>query len=416
LARALLAAHMVQKALQESRGPARWPLVLQRLAAEGLLFELTRRHLGWDTLLRGPHGFFPHIFLPDYHGPHFDEALQRLVFPKRGPNILYFSLTGACPCRCDYCFADAGGEDSPDLGDERVLRVAEEVAAQRIPLVNISGGEPLSRYRRLVDTVRVVSRGSEVRMFTTGIGLTDDRLAELADAGLRGVFVSLDGPNRDVFDRLRKKSGAFDAAVAALERCARADMLTFINCVVGASRFPRARDVADFLRFVEGIDSRIVVNFLPQLSTGRGASADSFADPEDCKVVAERITSTAGRMGRPFAMLFGDVDHFLGCPGAGGKLLNVDIEGNVTVCISRASLGNLLEESFTDIYGRFVESCHRLKVGFFCCEVSREHDEALLDPAATERALRSFYARTPDSELQRTLDRLDWLLSRLVPA
>jgi MoaA/NifB/PqqE/SkfB family radical SAM enzyme len=412
-ARAVVAFHLGRKALSAA-AERPLPAVMRAAVAEAAFFEIARRNFGWGSMIRGGNGFFPHIFMPDYAGPQFDEAMRRLVFPRRGPNILYFSLTGACPCHCEYCFAGAGGSAPPDLGDQAAVEVARAVAALRVPLVNLSGGEPLARYDRLLAVVRVLREASEVRMFTTGIGLTAPRLAELRDAGLKGVFVSLDGPDAEAFDRARQRPGAFAAAVDALRLCARAGMLTFVNTVVGAGRFGTAAEVDAFLAFVEGIDPRIVVNFLPMLATGRGASADSFGAPEQCDAVARRIVDAADARGRPVSMLFGRIDAFIGCPGAGGKLMNIDIEGNVTVCISRASLGNLLREPFPSIYARFVERCDRLKVGFFCCEVSTDGHGELLDVAESGRALERFHAGHVDAEWQTFVDRYGGLLARVL--
>ena len=113
-------------------------------------------------------------------------------------------------------------------------------------------------------------------MFTTGIGLTGERLGQLQAAGLKGVFVSLDGEDQEAFDRTRGRPGAFAAAVAALKFATAHDVLTFVNCVVSRSAFPGEIEVERFLRFIVAIDPRVVVNFLPQPSTGRGADAHSF--------------------------------------------------------------------------------------------------------------------------------------------
>ncbi len=416
-ARALLATHVARKALRElHQRPSEITDTARNALAGAILMEITCRHFGSASMLRGRHGLFPHIFMPRFDGPHFDEALRRFALPGQGPNVLYFSLTGACPCTCDYCYAGASAGEVQDIGDQAVLEVARQVARLRVPVVNISGGEPLTRYSRLKKAVRVLSAGSEVRMFTTGLGLDDRRLAELEEAGLTGIFVSLDGADAAAFDRVRGFEGAFEAATSALRRSARAGMLTYVNCVVGRQRFRNRARIADFLRFVEGIHPGVAVNFIPQLATGRGVQVDSFSRPEECHEVAERIVETGRELGRPVALLFGTIDTFLGCAGAGGKLLNVDIAGNVTVCISKAALGNLLDEPFEDIYARYVESCDRLKVGFFCADVAQRTGERILVSEDSHEELAGFYARSPDSTWQKTLDRYGGLFATIVPA
>lgn len=411
--RAVLASHLSRKAWKRVRRREASPLrSAVRLLADAVAFETTRHTFGAQSMIRGQHGLFPHVFLPDYHGACFDEALLRLLDPERGPNILYFSLTGTCPCRCEYCFAGADPAGK-DLGDAVVLDVARAVAKARIPLVNISGGEPFVHYERLREAVRLLSVGCEVRVFTTGIGVTAERLRALREAGLKGLFVSLDTDDAALFDRTRGRRGAFDAAVRALQLAAGENVLTFINSVVDRRRFPNRDSVARFLRFVERIDPRIVVNFLPQLAAGRGIELDSFRTPEECEPIADRIVSTARELGRPVSMLFGRVDTFMGCVGAGGRLMNVDIAGNVTVCISRAAIGNVLEEPFAAIYDRFRQSCTRLKVGFFCCLAGEGGDGEVLPFEASLGLLSRFYAANPDADWQRMRERIGPLLLRL---
>ncbi len=414
--RALIAGHIARKALRHTlRRNRPFRDTVRAAASEALFLELACRNFAPGSMIRNRHGFFPHIFMPDFDGPHFEEAIRRLAFPGFGPNIFYFSLTGSCPCACEYCFARAGGADAPDLGDAPLFDVARKVAELRVPLVNLSGGEPLVRYARTLETVRILSRGCEVRMFTTGIGLTRERLVELRDAGLKGVFVSLDTDDPEAFDRARGKTGSFTAAVDALRMCTEVDMLTFVNTVVDKQRFAHRTDVDRFIRFVDAIDRRIVVNFIPQLATGRGAEADSFRTPDECDVVADRIVSTARDIGRPASLLFGRVDRFIGCPGAGGKLMNLDVDGNITICISRAAVGNILEEPFERIYRRFNDQCQRLKVGFFCCRISDGESEGLLDAERSAQALHEFYESTEDSEWQQVLDRYGGVLQWLLP-
>ncbi len=414
--RGVLTAEVLRKAAAGLWARQRPSDTVRAAFAEAIFLEIAHQTFGPSSMIRQQHGFFPHIFMPDYRGGRFDEAIRRIVLPGRGPNILYFSLTGVCPCHCEYCFAGAGGAATDLLDDGPVLEVARKVAELRVPLVNISGGEPLTRYDRLLQTVRLLQEGSEVRMFTTGFGLTGSRLAELRAAGLKGVFVSLDTDQPARFDAARGKEGAFDAAVGALKLCSDAGMLTFVNCVVDRTRFSSRSDVASFLRFVEDIDPRIVVNCLPQLATGRGTEADSFRAPEECDGLADLIVDTARELGRPVTMLFGTVDRFIGCPGAGGKLMNIDIAGNVTVCISKAGLGNLLEEPFEVIYDRFVDVCHELRVGFFCCDVGERGDGELLPLEASRRAVRDFYDATEPAAWQRVTERLGWFFERLLPA
>jgi MoaA/NifB/PqqE/SkfB family radical SAM enzyme len=404
--RTVVGRHILKKAAWRARTQRSAWRVARGILVESLLFELGRRNFGRHTLVQAGGGFFPHVMMPDYHSPHFEDAVRRLALPGLGPNVMYFSITGRCPYACNYCFAGAGAR-APDVGDDLALEVARKVADLEVPLVNISGGEPLTRYPRLLQVVRTLKRGSEVRLFTTGVGLSTRKVDELSEAGLRGVFISLDSEDASAFDRVRGRSGAFEAAVNGLRLFSRSGVLSVVNCVVDKTSFPTADHVARFLHFVERIDPYVVVNFLPLMATGRGAQPNAFYKPSECEAVAERIVDTAGKMNRPIAMLFGRVDTLLGCPGAGGKLLNVDIEGNVTVCISKAALGNVLEEDFSVLYTRFVQKCQELKIGFFCGDVSASTNGEMAVSTQSDELLHTFYEAHEDSTWQKVLRHLE---------
>lgn len=416
-AQAGVAQHIARRTADGAGDPAQTlPARIKRATSDVVLLETAVRRFSSISLFEFEDAFLPHLFLPNFHGPFYDESVRRLVLPGQGPAVVYFSITGRCPCSCKYCFAGADERGTFDaLDDDKLLEVTRKLAEASVPVVNFSGGEPLVRYPQLLEATRILSARSEVRLFTCGIGLTEARLRSLIDAGLSGIFVSLDTEDAEHHDRVRGRPGAFRAATEALALSASMGLPTFINCVVGPERFHRREEIVRFFRFVDEIDPRIIVSFLPRMAVGRGLEDKSFRTPEECSEVAERILQTGRAIRRPMGMLFGRVDDFLGCPGAGGKLMNIDTHGNVTVCISKASLGNLIEEPFETVYQRYCSSCDRLKVGFFCCEVSKvSGSERVLAPKESLAQLQRFYGETEDSGWQQNLDRYGGLFTWLI--
>src|SRR5574342_622973 len=86
---AVLAGHVLRKTLIRLVRGLPIGIVARRALTDLLLLESIRRNFGAGSMLRGPHGFFPHIFMPAYHSPHFTEACLRAAFPGRGPNVVY---------------------------------------------------------------------------------------------------------------------------------------------------------------------------------------------------------------------------------------------------------------------------------------------------------------------------------------
>ncbi len=354
------------------------------------------------------------FFLPDYHGPHFHRALRRLLVPGEGPFVAHLSMTGACPWQCRYCFASAGGAGAPDVGDRALARIAEALVKERVPIVILGGGEPLGRFERTLALVATLSRASEVRLATSGSGLTPSRAEALRAAGLRVLAISLDSNDRARVDAARG-DGAFAVAVRALRVAAGAGIETLVTCVVGRGSFAREGELEGLLALVRSVHPRAVVNFIPEFATGRG-EGDGFRTPAEYAPTGARL-ARAIREGahRAAAFYSPPMDRLVGCVGAGQRQVVIDTRANLCACVSGASFGNLLDEPFDVVWARMLAAPSRLKQGYFCAQV-HERDEPLpRGEDAMRRALEGFHEASPDAVLQRVIDALGPALARLVP-
>ncbi|MEV0233447.1 pyrroloquinoline quinone biosynthesis protein PqqE [Nonomuraea sp. NPDC050786] len=108
------------------------------------------------------------------------------------PWAMLAELTHACPLRCPYCSNPTElAARSGELSTGEWQRIIEEAAALGVVHAHLSGGEPLLR-RDLARIVATADReGVYTQLVTSGVGLTGRRLAELAEAGLRSVQLSV---------------------------------------------------------------------------------------------------------------------------------------------------------------------------------------------------------------------------------
>jgi MoaA/NifB/PqqE/SkfB family radical SAM enzyme len=363
--------------------------------------------------------YYPTTFLPDLNGPHWSRALQRLVDPTQGPFVVHLALTGSCPWSCRYCHAGAGGAGAKDVGSAAIEGLARALAAQRVPIVILGGGEPLGRFDRALQAVGLLAGASEVRLATSGAGLTTARAAELRRAGLQVLAVSLDSEDRARVDATRGP-GAFDAAARALGIGAEVGLLTLVTSVVGRDSFVTGGDAERFLGWVRTRHPGAVVNFLPEFATGRGRSG-GFRTAAEYAPTARRLTRAIRRGGhRASAFYTPGMDALVGCVGAGKRQAVIDVEGNLTACVSGASFGNLLEEPFEVVWRRMLDAPARLGRGFFCAEVAAQLEQQAqagagaaprtLSPDQTARALARFHDTHADAWLEHVRAPLAWLL------
>jgi len=120
-------------------------------------------------------------------------------------NYTRISVTDRCNLRCIYCTARAVPRLTHDdiLRYEEIHRVVQAGAALGVKKIRLTGGEPLARLNlsRLVELLVEVEGVDEVSLTTNGTML-DGYAAELKEAGLKRVNISLDTFRADRFQRI----------------------------------------------------------------------------------------------------------------------------------------------------------------------------------------------------------------------
>jgi len=119
------------------------------------------------------------------------------------PYTLIAELTYRCPLRCPYCSNPADWASRHDaLTTEDWCRVLREAEALGVVQLNLTGGEPLLRR----DLEAIVAEAARLDLYssliTSGLPLTRERLAHLADLGLTAVQLSVQDTRADSSDRI----------------------------------------------------------------------------------------------------------------------------------------------------------------------------------------------------------------------
>src|SRR6059058_2377565 len=146
------------------------------------------------------------------------------------PHVVAWNLTKRCNLECAHCYIAAGPSESAaaELDTAACLDIVDQLlAVNPAPLLILSGGEPLLR-RDLTEIAHYASaNGATVVVGTNGSLLTDERIAALKQAGVRGVAVSVDSLRSSYHDNFRHGRGALADVQDALGRL-RAARLDFI--------------------------------------------------------------------------------------------------------------------------------------------------------------------------------------------
>lgn len=165
-------------------------------------------------------------------------ALPDKIEPPAG---LLAELTHRCPLGCPYCSNPLGLEPREDeLDTAEWQRILSEAAALGVLQVHLSGGEPAARRDLVQLTAHCAKEGLYTNLITSGIGLTRERVSELAGAGLDHVQLSIQDSDERSADRIAGYEGAFARKRLTAEWVAQEGLPLTVNAVIHRANIARA--------------------------------------------------------------------------------------------------------------------------------------------------------------------------------
>ena len=141
--------------------------------------------------------------------------------PKRNPPgpVVIWNLIRRCNLACKHCYSISADTDFPgELSTAEVFQVLDDLKAFQVPVLILSGGEPLLRPDIFEISARAKAMGFYVGLSTNGTLIDATMIDRIAAIGYDYVGISIDGL-RDTHDRFRRLPGAFDAALRGLRLC-----------------------------------------------------------------------------------------------------------------------------------------------------------------------------------------------------
>jgi heme d1 biosynthesis radical SAM protein NirJ len=143
------------------------------------------------------------------------------VRPKRNPPgpVVIWNLIRRCNLRCKHCYSISTDVDFPgELSTAEVFEVMDDLKRFRVPVLILSGGEPLLR----PDIFTISRRAKDMRFYvglsTNGTPIDETNIGAIAEVGYDYVGISLDGIG-PTHDRFRRRDGAFDASLRGIRLC-----------------------------------------------------------------------------------------------------------------------------------------------------------------------------------------------------
>lgn len=278
---------------------------------------------------------------------------------KPGIDLAILAITRRCPLECSHCYARSTTGHEESVSRETWLAAIRSLQQIGTGVIALSGGEPMMRFDDLLWLLAHADRhASEFHIHTSGMGVTPERVAMLAEAGITAAAVGLDDVDEERHDRLRGQYGAHQQAVRAIAWFREAGILPYLNMCL-TRELVRSGDLWRYIDMAKELNVAFVQMLEPRPTGGFLAEGDGvLLTPEDREEVMRFFTATQDNRlyGRhPIVYYVAHTEHpqQMGCRMGGLSHLSIDGDGNVTPCVFLpVGFGNICQESFEEIYAR----------------------------------------------------------------
>ncbi|OAJ53562.1 pyrroloquinoline quinone biosynthesis protein PqqE [Paraburkholderia ginsengiterrae] len=260
------------------------------------------------------------------------------------PLWLLTELTYRCPLHCAFCynpvdFASHGAELDTDTWRDVITQARGLGAAQ----IGFSGGEPLVRDDLETLVAHARGLGFYTNLITSGVGLNEQRIAALKEAGLDHIQLSFQDSTRELNDFV-SSTKTFDLKhrVARLIKAHGYPMV--LNCVLHRYNLPHVAQIID-MALEMGADYLELANtqYYGWAMLNREQLMPTSEQLQEAEAMVNRYRE---RVGDRCRILFVVPDYFESRPkacmnGWGSVFLGIAPDGTALPCHAARSLPGL---------------------------------------------------------------------------
>lgn len=296
----------------------------------------------------------------EFSGYNILESGKRLVDRKPLQCSLY--VTDRCNLDCAYCTEYDNSRPHPSLDDlKKWIRKIRELGTMRIALV---GGEPLV-HPNIVEVVRYCRElGFATSLTTNGFLLTRKLVADLEDAGLQVMQISVD---RMTPSPITKKS--FKTILPKLDYFPDSKISLHITGVICADTLPEAQAVLE-TGLSRGIPTEVrLVHADPmnrfRVDRGPREELERFIDSMiERKRRGEKIHTSEAILNYQRSLLRGE--HVEWTCVAGYKLFFVSAHGKFWICSMVHTDKHIMDVTLDDLYANYRKKSCQDGCGVYC--------------------------------------------------
>jgi MoaA/NifB/PqqE/SkfB family radical SAM enzyme len=290
----------------------------------------------------------------------FKALATRKLYEKTGhprPSTATLQITARCQADCEHCSAAKHKHrEKQELTTEQWKSVIRQTEDAGVVNVVFTGGEPLLR-KDIFELISWVRKDeANAMMFSNGLLLTEENVKKLVDAGLFSLNVSIDSPDPETHDKLRRVPRCFERGIEGLQRAKDAGL------IVGLSTYatPERLHNGQVMRMIElardiGVHEITIFDVVP---TGRLLQQDAgllLSDADKAEIIKmEQEWNGKRQLPHVISQSFINGPCGSGC-FAGWFQFYMTAYGDMMPCdFTPLTVGNAKAESVADLWRRLV--------------------------------------------------------------
>lgn len=286
------------------------------------------------------------------------KQTENSIFSNIPQQTIIWGITNRCPLKCKHCY-DWDNIDTKDhCSLEQLKFVLARIEQQGIRHVQLSGGEPLSRFDDMISILREASYRIDFWLLTSGFGLTPEKAEVLKKAGLIGVNISLDNWKESAHNDFRNNSESYNWAIKAIENCRESGILVSLS-LCATREFVTEENLELYAKLAKNSGVHFI-RILEPRQVGQFSNQQVHLTGDKIEILSRfaiKLNTHSKYKDFPIVTFFGYHQRKLGCMGAGDRYLYIDANGDFHACpFCRGKKGNILTDTFNDAILKLRES------------------------------------------------------------
>jgi radical SAM protein with 4Fe4S-binding SPASM domain len=206
-----------------------------------------------------------------FDGPLAEVENKALTAAELGrPSDIIWNITNRCNLLCDHCYMAADGHVKPDqLSDEETIDLVRRMGEAGVPVVFLSGGEPMMR-SNFWEILAEVNRQGVRPTISTNCTMIDEAAAKrLKEYGVRWIATSMYGPS-EFHDAMVGVPGTHARIVRAIKALRAEGVGVVLKTALSVDTWPY---IYDIIQMAKDLDCGLVY-ICDLITAGRSEGED----------------------------------------------------------------------------------------------------------------------------------------------